>query len=310
MSDEWTQLLDHEQYTDLDGTRTHFYDVGEGDAVFLIHGGGLTSSAELNWGAVIRPLAEHCRVLAVDQPGFGFTDLPSEKFFEPRVRADFLAAFIEARDAAPATLVGNSEGLFGTIYLALTRPELVEKVIVVNSRTPRPGEPSGDLHVSEPTLDATRERLEGFRDHHLVDPENHPLFAGPITDEKVERFHAVESRNWEYNNARHEMYDSDRSVSFYDGQLIDYWAPELEVPGLLTFSTTPEIFPRIHYEENEELAAEIEAYYADMEQLDDPLAMFHEMQDAEMHLWQDALHHVMTDQRDRWVEVVASFVAA
>jgi formylmethanofuran dehydrogenase subunit C len=45
-----------------------------------------------------------------------------------------------------------------------------------------------------------------------------------------------------------------------------------------------------------------------MNQLDDPMEMFHEMQDAEIHIWQDALHHVMTDQRDRWVDVVAGFI--
>jgi pimeloyl-ACP methyl ester carboxylesterase len=310
MSDDWNELIADEQYTEIDGVRTHFYDVGEGHPIVPIHGGGLTSCAELNWGAVIRPLAEHCRVVAVDQPGFGFTDLPNEDYFEPRTRADFLIDFLETRDVGPVTLAGNSEGMFGTIYIALTRPDLVEKVVIVNSRTPRPEEPSGDLHTSEPTMESTREGLEAFRDHHLVCPENHPLFAGPITDAKVERFHEIESRCWEYNNARHEMYTADRSVSFYDGRLIDYWAPELDQPGLLTYSTTPEIFPRVHYEDNEAKRREIEAYFADMNQLDDPMEMFHEMDDAEIHIWQDALHHVMTDQRDRWVEVVAGFLGA
>lgn len=282
--------------------------MGEGNTVFPIHGGGLTSSAELNWGAIIQPLAEHCRVIAVDQPGFGFAELPDEEYFEPRVRAEFLIDFLDAHDVGPVTLAGNSEGMFGTIYIALTRPDLVEKVIIVNSRTPRPEEPSGDLQTSEPTVESTREGLEEFRDHHLVSPENHPLFAGPITTEKVERFHEIESRCWEYNNARHEMYSNDRSVSFHKGKLIDFWAPELDQPGLLTYSTTPEIFPRVHYQENEEKKRKIEEYFADMNQLDDTMEMFHEMENAEIHIWQDALHHVMTDQRDRWVELVEGFV--
>lgn len=308
MNTDWSALVAHEQYTEVDGTRTHFYDVGEGSPVFLIHGGGLTSSAELNWGAVIQPLGEHCRAIAIDQPGFGFTELPSEDYFEPQVRAEFMIDFLEAHDVGPVTLAGNSEGMFGTIYIALTRPDLVEKVIIVNSRTPRPEEPSGDLYTPEPTLESTREGLEEFRDEHLVSPENHPLFSGPITDEMVERFHEIESRCWEYNNARHEMYETDRSVSFHDGKLIDFWAPELDVPGFLTYSTTPEIFPRVHYQENEQKAREIEEYFADMDQLDDPMELFREMDDAEIHIWQDALHHVMTDQRDRWVDVVTGFV--
>jgi len=183
-------------------------------------------------------------------------------------------------------------------------------VILVNSRTPRPEEPSGDLRVPEPSVERTREGLREFRDHHLVAPENHPLFAGSLTAEAVERFHGIESRCWRYNNARHEMYETDCSVSFHEGTLIDFRAPELAVPGLLTYSTTPEIFPRVHHRDNEERAAKIEAYFAGMDQLDDPMATFHGMEDAELHVWQDARHYVMTDQRDRWVEVVEGFVGS
>jgi hypothetical protein len=32
------------------------------------------------------------------------------------------------------------------------------------------------------------------------------------------------------------------------------------------------------------------------------------MPTAELHVWHDADHHVMTDQADAWVEVVSGFV--
>jgi len=50
MTTDWNELLAEEQYTEIEGTRTHFYDVGSGNPIVLIHGGGLTSCAELNWG--------------------------------------------------------------------------------------------------------------------------------------------------------------------------------------------------------------------------------------------------------------------
>lgn len=269
---------------------------------------GLTSSAEQNWGAVIEPLSEECRVVAVDQPGFGFTDLRDEEDYKVRVRAEFLVDVIEQLDLDPVTLVGNSEGLFGTIYIALTRPELVEKVVIVNSRTPRPEEPSGDLFAPEPQRDGLKEEIEETREEMFVTYEHHPFFKDPITEEKVDRYYELKERNWEHNQARAELYASDEYTSEYNGKVIDYSAPEVDVPALITWSTTPEAFPRVHYQDNDELAAEIEAYFEGMSQTDPALWFVEEMDDAELHLWDDGKHHVMTDHAPRWVDVVTDFV--
>jgi len=310
MTDQWTGLLEHESYTDIAGTQTHYFDVGEGKPVFLIHGGGLTSSAEQNWGAVIQPLSEECRVIAVDQPGFGFTDLRDEEDYKVRHRAEFLIDVIEQFDLPPVTLAGNSEGLFGTIYIALTRPDLVENVIIVNSRTPRPEEPSGDLFAPEPEREGLREKIEEVREQRYVTYEHHPFYRDPITEGKVDRYYELKERNWEHNQARAELYASDGYTSEYDGQVIDYSAPELDVPALITWSTTPEVFPRVHYRDNEELAGEIEEYFGDMDPVEPALWFVEEMDDAELHLWDEGKHHVMTDHAPRWVDVVTDFVYA
>lgn len=310
MTDQWQKLLEHESYTEIAGTRTHYFDVGEGKPVFLIHGGGLTSSAEQNWGAVIQPLGEDCRVVAVDQPGFGFTDLRDEEDYKVRNRADFLIEAIEHFDLDPVTLVGNSEGLFGTIYIALNRPDLVENVIIVNSRTPRPEEPSGDLFAPEPEREGLREKITEVREERYVTYEHHPFYRDPITEEKVDRYYELKERNWEHNQARAELYASDEYTAEYNGQVIDYSAPELDVPALITWSTTPETFPRIHYQENEELAREIEEYFGDMDPIEPAIWYVKEMDDAELHLWDDGKHHVMTDHAPRWIDVVTDFVYA
>lgn len=310
MSYEWQTLLEHEAYTDVDGTRTHYFDAGDGKPVVLIHGGGLTSSAEQNWGAVIEPLSEACRVVAVDQPGFGFTDLRDEEDYKVRTRADFLVEAIEHLDLDPVTLVGNSEGLFGTIYIALNRPELVEKVVIVNSRTPRPEEPSGDLFAPEPEREGLREKIEEEREERFVTYEHHPFYRDPITEEKVDRYYELKERNWEHNQARAELYASDEYTSEYEGQVIDYAAPELDQSALITWSTTPEVFPRVHYQDNDELAREIEAYFGDMDPVEPALWFVEEMDDAELHLWDEGKHHVMTDHAPRWVDVVTDFVYA
>ena len=57
------------------GQNIAFYDIGSGPVVVLVHGFG--SEARFDWGNVILPLAEHHRVIALDQIGFGASDKPS-----------------------------------------------------------------------------------------------------------------------------------------------------------------------------------------------------------------------------------------
>jgi pimeloyl-ACP methyl ester carboxylesterase len=106
-------------------------------------------------------------------------------------QADFLIEAIEQFDLNPVTLVGNSEGLFGTIYIALNRPDLVEKVIIFNSRTPRPEEPSGDLFEPEPERERLRKKIEETRAEMFVVYEHHPFYRDPLTEKKVDRYYKL-----------------------------------------------------------------------------------------------------------------------
>ena len=38
-----------DKYVDVDGVRTHYIEAGEGETLLLVHGGGLASSAEVNY---------------------------------------------------------------------------------------------------------------------------------------------------------------------------------------------------------------------------------------------------------------------
>ncbi|MFB6187880.1 MAG: alpha/beta fold hydrolase, partial [Halobacteriaceae archaeon] len=86
MSQNWQDLLEQETYVTVDGIETHHYDIGEGDPIVLVHGGGWTSCAENNWGAVILRLSERTRVVALDLPGFGFTPVRGSKDYKAKER--------------------------------------------------------------------------------------------------------------------------------------------------------------------------------------------------------------------------------
>jgi pimeloyl-ACP methyl ester carboxylesterase len=113
MPADWKERLEHSEYVEVDGVDTHYFDMGEGDPLYLVHGGGLPSCAELNWGAVLEPLSEECRVIAADQPGFGFTPSRGEQDYDPRERADFMLEMLEelGLDAEPNDLPDASTGV-------------------------------------------------------------------------------------------------------------------------------------------------------------------------------------------------------
>jgi len=326
MPTEWQRLIEKKKHVTVEETDVHYFDEGTGDAIVLLHGGGLTSCAELNWGAVIEPLSESCRVIAPDQPGFGFTEARGERDHLPRERADFVARFVEELGIDSITVAGNSRAGFQAVYLALAYPELVEKLMVVNagsaSRKLTEGETPGDLVTDKPTREDAREYLEAFRDDSLVRPENHPLFRSGITDEVIDRVHDIQQRNWEFTNARNQRIqtsaESLNEALSYEGTHITEAASDVEQPALVTWGTKPyEGWPRQEDEppDNPEKKVvrihpeTLDPYERD-EGFDMGIRLFERLPNGEIHIWHDSKHHVMTDQASRWVDVAESFVTA
>lgn len=98
----------------------------QGLPILLVH--GLYGQGR-NLGAVARRLAENRRVVTVDQRNHG--DSPNmERHDYPAMAAD-LAEVIEA-NGGRADLAGHSMGGKAAMALALTRPELVRKLVVMD----------------------------------------------------------------------------------------------------------------------------------------------------------------------------------
>src|ERR1700733_8022063 len=89
------------------GQNIAFYDTGSGPVVVLVHGFG--SEARFDWGNVLLPLAEHHRVLALDQIGFGASDKPFVDY-SIQTYVDFLGEFLRTLKIHEFTLAGESLG--------------------------------------------------------------------------------------------------------------------------------------------------------------------------------------------------------
>lgn len=124
-----------DRYVEANGIRTHYIEMGRGAPVILIHGGGAGADAYGNWYDCIPRLAEQFRVIAVDMLAFGKTAKPDPAAFAytQDARVDHLAAFVEALGLKKASLVGNSMGGMTSIGVAVKRPELVDKLVLMGS---------------------------------------------------------------------------------------------------------------------------------------------------------------------------------
>jgi pimeloyl-ACP methyl ester carboxylesterase len=88
------------------GQAIHYWDVGSGPVVVLVHGLG---SRKEDWLPVLEPLAQKYRLLVPDQIGFGKSDKPLLDY-TVQTYVDFLNEFLRQLKVEKASLVGESLG--------------------------------------------------------------------------------------------------------------------------------------------------------------------------------------------------------
>jgi pimeloyl-ACP methyl ester carboxylesterase len=104
-----------------------FSETGAGDPLVILHG---LFGAKRNWASIARQLAPHRRVLTVDLRNHG--ESPWDDVHDYPALADDVAALLETRIGGPAAVMGHSMGGKAAMVLALARPELVERLLVVD----------------------------------------------------------------------------------------------------------------------------------------------------------------------------------
>jgi pimeloyl-ACP methyl ester carboxylesterase len=108
-----------------------YSDVGEGPVVVLLHA---TLHDRRDFDAIVPSLCRDHRVIALDWPGHG--DSPAPAPSHPPTAAlfaDVLADVVATLDLPPAAFVGNSVGGFAAARLAITDPQRVSRLVLVNS---------------------------------------------------------------------------------------------------------------------------------------------------------------------------------
>jgi 2-hydroxy-6-oxonona-2,4-dienedioate hydrolase len=112
------------------GQKIHYVEAGRGaQTVILLHGLGGNSS---NWTLNINALSAQYRVIVPDQLGFGKSDKPVINY-RVATYVDFLDRLYSQLKIERATLVGNSMGGWIAALYAVSHPERVERLVLVDA---------------------------------------------------------------------------------------------------------------------------------------------------------------------------------
>lgn len=107
---------------------------GQPDAtVVYLHGLGGSAT---NWTDLAAALAPRASGVALDLPGFGFSEPAPEFAFTLDAHVDTLASFLVGLADRPVHLLGNSMGGAIALLLAARRPELVRTLTLVSPAMP------------------------------------------------------------------------------------------------------------------------------------------------------------------------------
>lgn len=120
--------VDFHRFVRIGGRRVRYEDEGQGPAVLLMHGIGHSLR---NWHRTMPALtAAGFRAVAIDTPGFGYSEAPGEILDEAGTTA-FLEAFLDTFYLERVHVVGHSLGGALATVFALDRPERVNRLALV-----------------------------------------------------------------------------------------------------------------------------------------------------------------------------------
>jgi pimeloyl-ACP methyl ester carboxylesterase len=135
------------RYVQLGPVKTWYDEHGAGQPLVLLHGGLVDARFfEPN----LAPLAERFHVYTPERRGHGHTpDVPGPITY--RVMADDTIAFLDTVVGRAADLVGHSDGAIVAMLVAMQRPELVNRLVMISGGFNKRGEamPDAEWNVDE-----------------------------------------------------------------------------------------------------------------------------------------------------------------
>ena len=125
----------HGYATSEGGVKIHYATLGSGPLVVMIHG---FPDFWYSWRKQMEALSDRYQVVAIDQRGYNLSDKPKGvENYDVKLLVSDVAAVIKHLGKDRAIIVGHDWGGFVAWTFAMTRPEMTEKLIILNLPHPR-----------------------------------------------------------------------------------------------------------------------------------------------------------------------------
>jgi pimeloyl-ACP methyl ester carboxylesterase len=114
----------------INGHKLHYIDEGQGEIILFVHG---TPSWSFDFRNVIKLLRTSYRCIAIDHMGFGLSDKPEHYNYSTLNHSKTLESFISDKQLERFTLVVHDFGGPIALNVAITHPEWVHRLVIINS---------------------------------------------------------------------------------------------------------------------------------------------------------------------------------
>jgi pimeloyl-ACP methyl ester carboxylesterase len=134
LAQDITERVDH-RYAENDGVRIHYAVLGSGPLIVMVHG---FPDYWYTWRHQMEVLAEDYTVAALDTRGYNLSDKPDgAENYTLEILVEDVAAVISAQGEDSATVVGHDWGGGIAWSFAALRPEMTDRLIILNLPHPR-----------------------------------------------------------------------------------------------------------------------------------------------------------------------------
>lgn len=129
-------------FAEVDGVNLHYHDIGSGEPLVLLHGGGPGASGWSNYSRNVEALSQGFRLIIPDLVGYGKSDKPALEGPRFAIYAKGILGLLSKIGITKAHVVGNSLGGGTAIKMVLDAPERIGRLVLMG--------PAGLLAPSTP----------------------------------------------------------------------------------------------------------------------------------------------------------------
>jgi 2-hydroxy-6-oxonona-2,4-dienedioate hydrolase/4,5:9,10-diseco-3-hydroxy-5,9,17-trioxoandrosta-1(10),2-diene-4-oate hydrolase len=168
------------RFVTANGVRVYCQELGEGDPILFLHGGGPGASGWGNFQRNLAHFAQGYRAIVVDFPGFGRSDTKPREAPLVEFYAETILSLLDELGISSAHFVGNSMGGLVSLKLALDQPNRVNKLVLMGTGggypvlTPFPTLALKILFTFYEPPGPSLERLKTFVNECVYDPRSIP----------------------------------------------------------------------------------------------------------------------------------------